>query len=51
MKRLMVLEDLSNEYFIFDELGNVPYDVKFQCKGIPDFTLFQLYQWSVTDIL
>ena len=51
MKRLMVLDDPSNEYYIFDELGNVPYDVKFQCEGIPDFTPFQLYQWSVADIL
>ena len=51
MKRLMVLEDPSNDYFIFDELGNVPFNVKFQCEGIPDFTPFQLYQWSVADIL
>ena len=51
MKRLMILEDLSNDYFIFDEFGNVPIDVKFQCEGIPDFTPFQLYQWSVANIL
>ena len=51
MKQLMILEDPSNQYYIFDEWGCVSVTVKFHCNGIPDFTPFHLLQWVVADIL
>ena len=51
MKQLMILEDLSNQYYIFDEWGGVSVTIKFHCNGIPDFTPFHLLQWVVADIL
>jgi hypothetical protein len=51
IKRLIVLEDPSNQYYIFDINGNVSITVKFQCDGMPDFTPFHLLQWIVADIL
>ena len=46
-----MLEDPSNQYYIFDINGKVSITVKFHCDGIPDFTPFHLLQWIVADIL
>jgi len=51
IKRLIVLEDPSNQYYIFDINGKVSITVKFHCDGIPNFTPFHLLQWIVADIL
>ena len=51
MKQLIILEDPSNQYYIFDEWGQVSVTVKFHCNGIPDFAPFHLLQWVVADIL
>ena len=48
---MIVLEDPSTQYYIFDIDGNVSITVKFHCDGMPAFTLFHLLQWIVAGIL